>query len=177
MALTPKFTNAQLTAELERRMAMIEQAILSRLVRIGEQFVTNARERGTYQDQTGNLRNSIGYVVLKNGQQWQGGGFSSITVNADGRRRKDGSLDKRYKSNRGKSDTVVSDGANAGKKVIGEAAVRYPTGYVLIVVAGMDYAAAVESKGRDVLSGSAPDAVQGLKEAMAAITGKVQRMR
>lgn len=33
-----------------------------------------------------------------------------------------------------------------------------PSGYILIVIAGMEYAAAVESKGYDVITGSAPAA-------------------
>lgn len=118
-----------------------------RLSRIGEQFVNDARENGSYTDRTGNLRSSIGYVILKNGQQIGGGGFKG------------------------------GEGERKGNDVLNGAKARYPVGYVLIVVAGMDYAAAVESKGRDVLSGSAPAATERLKKAMAALTRKIGQMQ
>lgn len=171
MALTPKFTNGQLTAELERRMAIIEQAFLSGLVRVGEQFITDARENGTYKDRTGNLRSSVGYVVLKNGQQWQGGGF----INTGAIFKGNGEVRKKYHSKYG--EKAVSDGANQGREYIKTIAAKYPTGYVLIVVAGMDYAAAVESKGQDVLSGSAPQAVAALRKTLERVSRKKVAMR
>jgi hypothetical protein len=42
----------------------------------------------------------------------------------------------------------------------------------VIVVAGMSYAAAVESKGRDVLTGSSQVAVSSLKKAIERINDK-----
>lgn len=44
-------------------------------------------------------------------------------------------------------------------------------GYVLIVVAGMNYAAAVESKGKDVLTGSVPAAKAALRKAFKSFKG------
>ena len=44
-----------------------------------------------------------------------------------------------------------TDGSNSGKAFASELARKYPKGYVLIVVAGMKYAAYVSAKGRDVL--------------------------
>lgn len=107
----------------------IEDALVMRLQRIGEQFVANARSSGNYQDRTGNLRSSIGYVIVKNGLQLVGSDWVMIRE--------------------GKAGIVV------GKKLIEEMSRRFPTGIVLICVAGMDYAAAVESKGYDVITSSA----------------------
>ncbi len=98
---------------------------------IGEQCVTIAREKGTYNDITGNLRNSIGYVLVKNG---------SI-------------LCKNFEA---KVESKVVSGA-IGKGILeGEAlasllASKVDKGYALIVVAGMHYAYYVETLGKDVL--------------------------
>jgi hypothetical protein len=140
MALVPKFTNADIQKMVAEKAGRIEQAILLRLQRIGEQFITDARNNGTYKDRTGNLRSSIGYVVLRNGEQLTESGFQQV---------KAGAL-----------------GTATGNKVLLEAASRFPKGYVLIVVAGMSYAAAVEAKGLDVLTGSSQTAVTELKRAM-----------
>jgi DNA-binding protein YbaB len=54
---------------------------------------------------------------------------------------------------------VVEDyqgsGQEAAKKTADEVAAQYSDGIVAVIVAGADYAAAVESKGYDVLTGSA----------------------
>jgi len=42
--------------------------------------------------------------------------------------------------------------------VLDDIAAQYPTGMILVVVAGMEYAAAVESKGYDVITGSSREA-------------------
>ncbi len=49
------------------RMQVLIQALINTLIYVGERCVKEARETGNYQDQTGNLRNSIDYVVLYNG--------------------------------------------------------------------------------------------------------------
>jgi hypothetical protein len=52
------------------------------------------------------------------------------------------------------------------KKRIQELIKQYSNGYVLIVLAGMDYAAAVESRGKDVLTASSIIAKAQLKTAI-----------
>ena len=44
-----------------------EERIYKLLQRAGEEFVKLARKKGNYQDHTGNLRSSIGYVIVKDG--------------------------------------------------------------------------------------------------------------
>ena len=44
-----------------------EERIYNLLQRAGEEFVRLARKNGNYQDHTGNLRSSIGYVIVKDG--------------------------------------------------------------------------------------------------------------
>jgi hypothetical protein len=146
MGLKPKFTNADIDKMIREKFERIEQAILLRLQRIGEQFVTDARLNGSYNDITGNLRSSIGYVVLKNGEQYSAGGFEQVGTGIEGEKQ--------------------------GNKLLDVMPLFFPTGYVLIVVAGMNYAAAVESKGKDVLTGSSQTAIIELKQAMESIKRK-----
>lgn len=140
MGLRPRFTNATIEKMIKAKVELIEQVILLRLQRIGEQFITDARTNGNYTDRTGNLRSSIGYVVLKNGEQYARGGFEQIKTGSEGKRK--------------------------GANILSEAISKFSSGYVLIVVAGMDYAASVEARGKDVLTGSSQTAVISLKEAM-----------
>lgn len=111
--------------------ARVHRATVKALQYIGEQCVKLAREKGTYNDITGNLRNSIGYVLVKNG--------SIISKN----------FEQRVESK------VVSSangkGILEGEALAVELASRVNKGYALIVVAGMHYAHYVETLNKDVL--------------------------
>ncbi|MBC7948657.1 MAG: hypothetical protein H7Y42_12290 [Chitinophagaceae bacterium] len=145
--IKPNFTKADISKMLADRVKLIESAIILSLQRVGEEFVRDCRERGSYQDRTGNLRSSTGYVILQNGQQIFGSGFDQI---------KEG-----------------KDGATAGKKLIEGLKTQFPTGFVLIGVAGMNYAAFVETKGLDVITGSSITAMESLKKALARLNKKI----
>jgi hypothetical protein len=145
--LVPKFTKAQIQEMLESKIGVIQQAVLSRLQRIGETFVTNARLNGTYKDRTGNLRSSVGYVILKNGEQ--------VFENFEGK---------------------TSVGKQTAKAAADEIASQYPTGYVLIGVAGMEYAAAVESRGYEVITSSSITAREELKTALQGLQKKIEQI-
>lgn len=155
VSLVPKFTRAEITAYLQEQQARIARVILLRLQRIGEEFVKNARENGTYQDRTGNLRSSIGYVVLQDGVQ--------IRQNF-----------QRFPGKEGKGKGK-SKGVQQAKEVIDEVKKNFPKGFVLIGVAGMDYAAAVESRGYDVLTASSITAERDLQSAVRTIQSSLQR--
>lgn len=47
----------------------LHQRIVKNLNHLGMQCITIAKSLDTYKDRTGNLRNSIGYVVLKDGER------------------------------------------------------------------------------------------------------------
>jgi gamma-glutamylcysteine synthetase len=142
----PQFTQGDIQKLVMRQAERMCKAVLSRLQRIGEQFIADARNDGSYMDQTGNLRSSIGYVILENGVQIELAGFDTV---------KEG-----------------KEGAARGKALVEEIAGKYPVGYVLIVVAGMEYAAAVEAKGYDVLTMSSIKAGTDLKKAMQKLGAK-----
>ncbi|HEV7333244.1 MAG TPA: hypothetical protein VGN63_19570 [Flavisolibacter sp.] len=126
---------------LERKRAQVEGAALNRLIRIGEQFIADARGVDTYKDQTGVLRSSIGYVILKDSLQLTNSGFVQIL---DG-----------------------DEGSRKGLELALKVAERHPKGLVLICVAGAEYALMVEMKGYDVISSSAITAESALQKAFA----------
>lgn len=89
----------------------------NKFIEVGEQCIIEARDNGAYTDRTGNLRNSVGYVVLLNSVEKSKSNISALN-----------------------------------QKLIEELKSKYPKDLVLIVVAGMNYAAYVEAKGFNVLS-------------------------
>ncbi len=132
MGLVPTFSMADVQKKMDRAKQLFERTVIQRLRYLGEQCINIGRERGSYIDQTGNLRSSIGYLVLKDGKLIDSGGFEQI---------------------KGKVDSEIK-GSDVGKEFAEKLASNYSEGFVLIVVAGMDYAAAVEAKGYDVLTSS-----------------------
>lgn len=122
--LTPQFSKQDIANYVKAQILKFEEVVFDMFVELGEEFVAEARQTNTYKDRTGNLRGSIGYTLLKNGK--------SVFGNFDG-------------------DEISLKNS---KKLIRKLSKEYKKGYVLIVVAGMNYAAAVESKGYDVITGS-----------------------
>lgn len=57
-----------------------------------------------------------------------------------------------------------SEGTSAGQQLADSVAAEYPSGFVAVIVAGANYAAYVESKGYDVLTGATTDASKILKK-------------
>lgn len=104
-----------------------KQAVITVLNYVGLECIKEARQNGKYIDRTGNLRSSIGYVVLENGKPLKKGGFQKVLNTAT--------------EAKSKSDNLIES-----------LSATYKTGLVLIVVAGMDYAVYVEAKGYNVLN-------------------------
>jgi len=142
MGIKAAFTPADVKRMIDEKMDRIDKAIIARLQYIGERFVNNARKKHTYLDQTGNLTSSIAYIVQKNG----------IRIK-----------DNYQKSEKGSDG---GKGLSQAKALIEELKVKFPKGYVLICVAGMNYAAAVESKGKDVITASSIEAKKDLENAV-----------
>jgi len=90
-------------------------------------MVERAKQTNTYKDRTGNLRSSIGYVLYHNGKEIS----RQFEIVKDG-----------------------GDGIRKGSALAREVASEYGKGFVAVVVAGMNYAAYVEAKGKDVITGS-----------------------
>lgn len=114
---------------LMREAERVERLTIRALSKLGEQCVTKIRDRAgdkSWYDQTGNLRSSVGYVIVHNKNIIQYSTFNQV---------KQG-----------------SEGVKTGKDLAEELAKRYSNNYVLIVVAGMNYAEFVEAMdNKDVL--------------------------
>lgn len=96
------------------------------------EVVNTAKTTDTYTDRTNNLRSSIGYVLYKDGQK----------VSASFEKAGDG----------GEGNGSV--GMQKGLAYADSVANNFSSGYVVVLVAGMDYAAYVEAKGFDVITGA-----------------------
>lgn len=128
MGLKSKATAQEVNTYFQRLRKRVDSAIVMRLSYIGEELVTYAKsippEQG-YTDRTGNLRSSTGYIIVANGQ-----------------------IVKKAFSKKGTGEEGVSVGVQYAESL----ASNHSKGYVLIMVAGMEYALAVESRGKDVLT-------------------------
>lgn len=128
----------------------VERQIIESLCHVGEEAVKLAKEippeRG-FTDQTGNLRSSMGYIVFKDGKPVQVA-FKQV---------KDG-----------------SNGIQEGLKLAQSVGQKYAEGYALVVVAGMNYAVHVESKGRDVLTSAEKYAEKAIAKELADMVTNVK---
>ena len=138
---------AQIRRIMEDKQRRIFSAIELRLQYIGEKFVVAARNTNTYKDQTGNLRSSIGYIVAYNGNIEQS-----------------------------QFDGSTTEGVAKSQELAQEVLNDHPLGFVMICVAGMDYAASVEAKGFDVITNSSLIAVIDLRKMMRDLKQKIDRL-
>lgn len=120
--------NAAIKAEAER----VDTLTIRALSYLGELCVIEAKDRpqeSSWFDQSGNLRSSIGYVIVHNGKIIKYSGFNQVKQGIDG--------------------------IKEGKELAVELAKQYTSGYALIVVAGMNYAELVEAMDNKVVLASA----------------------
>lgn len=114
----------EINSYIERKLDILTSLLIRNFSYVGEQVLNAARSSKEYKDQTGNLRSSIGYVVAVDGKVAE---VSSFEVVKQGQR-----------------------GAKTGADYAKELVRKHPRGIVLIVCAGMKYAAYVNAK-RDVV--------------------------
>lgn len=130
---------------LEQQLQRVEDAICFNFRVIGEGSVNHARKHGSYNDQTGNLRNSIGYVIAFDGRivecEFKHG--SGITNKAE------------FLADKKIREMLVGD-----------------SGYTLLIIAGMNYARSVENRGRNVLTGTEKYLKSEVKAKMSKILSK-----
>lgn len=140
MAIKDRTNWQQVAHSLRQAQEEYDRKAVEWLSSLGERVVKYAREHGSYTDHTGNLRNSIGYVVVQNGR------IVAESFKYNRRVRPDGNP----KGNKG-ADEAHAKGLEHARSVARE----LPTGKTYLVwVAGMEYAKYVEAKGFDVLQGS-----------------------
>ena len=120
------------------------------------EVVANAKRVNTYIDQTGNLRSSIGYVIYYNGKEIESS-FSATPADKGTKYIQMGKNSKGEKYGHVKETPggTGQDGVQKGIEFARQKAGEHgDDGFVAVVVAGMEYAAYVEAKGFDVLTGS-----------------------
>lgn len=122
-----------LRKQIENGNFVPARVILRRLHHLGLEMTAHARtitrghSSGGYDDQTGNLRSSIGFRIYKDGVSVEDGGFESIGG---------------------------PEGEANAKKALDLYSDKIPTtGWTLLIVAGMNYASAVESGNRKTRNG------------------------
>lgn len=134
--LTPLWRKGDIKKLFEKFGDRAEMIIMDLLQRTGEEFVKIARLEGQYDDWTGNLRSSIGYVIVK-----------------------DGNIIGRDFKMSDKKGTDKQTGKREGEQLAMDLVKTYSKGYVLIGVAGMKYAVYVEAmENKDVLTRAADKA-------------------
>lgn len=135
--LNARWTAKSIIIPIEKFKGVKLSQMIMALNRIGQEFIREARDGGSYDDQTGNLRSSKGYAIFNNGKEINSV-FEVATKDENG------------------------EGVKSAKNLAKEKAAK--TGLCLIVTAGMDYAAAVESKNKTVLTAFAPSESQVKKD-------------
>lgn len=125
MPIRSTTSDADIARYLDERLKRLRQVAINNLCYLGETAIKEARENHWYKDQTGNLTSSIGYCVLDNGKVVKESSFEVV---------KSG-----------------SSGSSEGREFLRTIVSEHSTGLVLILVAGMNYAAYVEAKNLNVL--------------------------
>ncbi len=121
MGMIRQFGDGYIAKQVQYFQQQVELAMKLLLQEFGEELVAFAKDTHTYTDRTGNLTNSISYAIVRKKE--------ILYYNE-----------------------VQREEANAAAlKVAMKMAESLPDAYSLIVVAGMNYAAFVESRGYNVI--------------------------
>ena len=140
--MIPKFSMVNVAANIQNFIEAKKQRAIWAFIRAGEQFVNLAKQGGAYTDRTANLRNSLGYAIAMDGDIIE------------------------FSCPKSPGKHGGPEATKAAHDTASEVASKYKSGIVLIGFAGMEYAAAVESRGYDVITGSMPETEKLLNEAL-----------
>jgi hypothetical protein len=145
-----RFNRNDIRRHLNLGASKIEEQIIIRLRYLAEGTIAVARQTNSYLDQTGNLRSSLGYMILKDGR----------------------AIDESFEQVKGGAEGIA-----AGRKHARQVASEFPRGYVLVVVCGMHYGVVLESRGIDVLSSAEIYAKKELPKMLEKLKKSVASMR
>lgn len=128
---------ADFDAYVAQRAEQHRKAMRSVASIVGEKAITAERQPhlNDWTDRTGNLRHSLGFVVIDDGE-----------IVTDGTQR------------------TNDAGADAAIAVLNAEIERHPQGIVLIICAGMNYAIYVSHRGYDVLTTAVLKVMSGFRE-------------
>lgn len=137
----PLWTERDIERWFDYHLDRAEEKIYLLLQRAGEEFVKIARKKGAYKDQTGNLRSSIGYVIARDGEV--------LTENFE----------------LAEKGSEKSPGMREAKRLTSDLIGLHTNGWVLVGVAAMPYAAAVEAiHNLDVVSVAAEETEEWIRK-------------
>lgn len=140
-------------AYLEKEVRAHQQRLISMLQYVGQTVVNEIRTShiSNWDDQTGNLRSSIGYTVILDGVPQVTSAFERVDGPERGKRNE-------------------PDGSAEGKNFLDSLVPLFPHGIALVIVAGMEYASYVEKmENKTVLA-------QGEIEAEKLIASMIQQL-
>lgn len=129
MGIKANFTKDDVRKQFDEFLDMVEQKQIARLQRLGEMCLIEARNNKGYMMQTGALLSSTGYEVFVDGV----------------------AIHSQFDAASGAASGAAAKGIKFGQ-TIAEKVGKETKGVALVVVAGMNYAAYVEARGKNVLS-------------------------
>lgn len=115
----------KLQEKLRQAKSQVDAVLNIKLLYLGEECQTHAKQHKGYRDRTANLKNSISFALYKDGQPVQ---MNIGNVLSDAQAQCDENVQAYFKEN------------------------AVPQGYTLMIVAGMNYGRYVEDKGYNVLT-------------------------
>ena len=127
MTVKKKFTIEDVNNQIRNDLQSINDSLLESFELATKNVVETAKANQTYDDQTGDLTSSIGYIIFHDGQEVTS--YFGATSTVEG---------------------ITQGLATARSKP----EIYNCPGIVIIIVAGMEYASTVENSGYDVISGS-----------------------
>lgn len=137
---------------IDKFQKKIEEEYINRLIEIGEMACQEAIIGGNYENITGNLRSSIGYIIAHDGRVIKEGGFHKIQGHGENMQKVS------FTTKDGKSVSFwakgqFGDGSEGSRKGLefARSAIKETSGFSFILVVGMEYASFVSSKGYDVV--------------------------
>lgn len=156
MGIEANFKMKDINSYLQSKINILDGLMIRNLNYLGMECVNLAKSLDTYTDRTGNLRNSIGYIVLKHGNV-----VSSMFEAGQ----------------RGPEfDSKEVPGERVGENFAKEIAKNFQVGYALIVVAGMEYASYIEDvKHLDVIAPAKSLANVRIKQIAQSIVNSMRR--
>lgn len=141
MPITSSLKPADIRTMINDRIERKKQALFVRLFHIAEECLNNARKSHKYKVQTGNLRSSINYCIIDNGEIVKAGEWKATPGTENGK----AGMEKGMEYLRQMADAQPQDGIT------------------FLMVAGMPYARYVEAMSLDVLETSEDMAARKIK--------------
>ena len=152
MGIKANFTKNDIKKRLDAFVDMVEQKQIERLQRLGEMCLIEARSNKGYMMQTGALLSSTGYEVFVDGV----------------------AIHSQFDAASGAESEAAAKGIKSGQ-TIAEKVGKETKGVALVVVAGMNYAAYVEARGKNVLSSAEHLAERELPRMLEKLISSVKR--